>query len=71
MLAVNALTVNASAPVETILTLQPADKLWLKAAYYGADAAAIHVGMTGQFIPPSGGEPIPVKVSAVFGSLTS
>lgn len=54
---------------DAILTLQPADKLWLKAACYRADAAAIQAGMTGQFSPADGGPAIPVKVSTVFGSL--
>lgn len=54
---------------ETILTLQPADKLWLKAAYYGADAAAIHAGMSGEFSPAEGSESVPVKVTTVFGAL--
>jgi RND family efflux transporter MFP subunit len=69
MLAVNAANGERVGTGQTIFTLQPADKLWLKAAYYGADAAAIHVGMAGQFTSASGGEVIPVKVSAVFGSL--
>ena len=54
---------------ETILTLQPADRLWLKATCYGAEAAAIQVGMTGQFARAGDGKPIPVKVCAVFGAL--
>jgi RND family efflux transporter MFP subunit len=69
LLGVNAADGERVGAGQTIFTLQPADKLWLKAAYYGADAAAVHVGMTGQFTPP-GGEAIPVKVSGVFGSLT-
>ena len=71
VLAVNATDGERVSTGETILTLQPADKLWLKAVYYGTDAAAIHAGMTGQFTPASGGEIIPVKVSAVFGSLNT
>lgn len=69
VLAVNAAEgqrVNAGEPV---LTLQPADKLWLKAAYYGADVAAIHLGMTGEFYPADGDRPIPVKVASVFAAL--
>ncbi|HKI69280.1 MAG TPA: efflux RND transporter periplasmic adaptor subunit [Verrucomicrobiae bacterium] len=54
---------------ETILTVQPSDQLWLKAAYYETDAAAIRVGMTGQFTPANGGEPVSVKVSTVFGAM--
>jgi RND family efflux transporter MFP subunit len=56
---------------QPILTLQLADKLWLKAAYYGADASAIRDGMTGQFIPADGGDPIAVKVVTVFGAKAS
>ena len=70
VLAVNAADGERVDAGQTLLTLQPADKLWLKAAYYGADAAAVHVGMAGQFTPV-GGEPIRVKVSTVFGSLNS
>ena len=58
--------VTASQPV---ITLQPANRLWLRAAYYGTDAVAIHVGMSGQFFPADGGKPLPVKVSTVFAAL--
>ena len=37
---------------------------WLKAIFYGADALAIHSGMTGRFQPVSGGA-VPVRVSTV------
>ena len=70
VLAVNAADGERVSTGETILTLQAADKLWLKAAYYGADAAAIQVGMSGQFFPADGGDPVPVKVCTVFGALT-
>jgi RND family efflux transporter MFP subunit len=69
VLAVNAAEGQRVVAGETILTLQPADKLWLKASYYGADVAAIQVGMAGQFNPASGGEPISVKVISAFGAL--
>jgi RND family efflux transporter MFP subunit len=69
VLAVNAAAGERISAGETILILQPADKLWLKAAYYGADTAAIHAGMMGQFSPASGGESVPVKVCTVFGAL--
>lgn len=69
VLAVNAADGERVNAGETILTLQPANKLWLKAACYGADAAAIRVGMTGEFSPASGGQPTPVKVTTVFGAL--
>jgi RND family efflux transporter MFP subunit len=54
---------------QPILTLQPAHRLWLKAAYYGSDLSAIRVGMTGRFSPADRSESIPVKVLAVSGSL--
>lgn len=54
---------------ETLLVVQPAHKLWLRASYYGADAAALRAGMTGRFLPAGGGNAIPVKVTAVFGTL--
>ncbi len=69
VLAINVAEGQRVSAGETILTLQPADKLWLKASYYGADVAAIQAGMDGQFSPASGGEPISVKVATVFGSL--
>lgn len=55
---------------QPILTLQPGNGLWLRAMYYGADLAAIRVGMTGQFAPADGSKPISVRVSSVPGALT-
>jgi RND family efflux transporter MFP subunit len=69
VLAVNVADGERVSAGDTILTLQPADKLWLKASFYGAEVAAIHDGMNGEFSPASG-EPIPVKVVTVFGALT-
>lgn len=54
---------------EPLLTLQPDNQLWLRAVYYGADAAAIHVGMSGEFRAADGGQPIPIQVASVFGAL--
>lgn len=54
---------------QTILTLQPAGQLWLRAVYYGSDAAAVRVGMTGRFEPANGGAAIPVKVRTVIGAV--
>jgi RND family efflux transporter MFP subunit len=53
---------------QSLLTLQPASRLWLKADYYGADIGAVHVGISGEFFP-LGGAAIPVKVSSIFGPL--
>ena len=56
-------------PGQAVLTLQPANHLWLKATYFGADLAGIHIGMSGQFLPSDQSAPIPIKVSAVFATL--
>ena len=53
----------------TVLTLQTSGRLWLMASFYGADAAAILVGMSGAFRPATGGPPVPVKVAAVGASI--
>ncbi|TAM85723.1 MAG: efflux RND transporter periplasmic adaptor subunit, partial [Candidimonas sp.] len=50
---------------QNLLTIQPADGLRIHAAYYGADADLIRVGMRGRFMLSSGGDPIPVEVVAV------
>lgn len=57
------------APGQSLVTLQPSKQLWLRAAYYGADAGAIHAGMTGEFSPADSNQPISVKVVTVFGAL--
>lgn len=56
---------------QTLLTLQPAGKLWIRAAYYGADAALLHVGMTGRFRPSGDGEALPVRIVAISSSLAA
>jgi RND family efflux transporter MFP subunit len=56
---------------QTLLTLQPAGKLWIRAAYYGADAALLHVGMTGHFQPSGDGETIPVRIAAISSSIAA
>lgn len=69
VLAVNVANGERIGAGQTILTVQPAGALWLKAPYYGTDAAAIHIGMSGRFVSANGARTIPVKVSAVFGAL--
>ncbi len=70
VLAVNAVDGQLVQAGQPILTLQPADRLWLRATYYGADLSAIRVGMAGTFTPSDeSGEPVAVRVSAVFGSV--
>lgn len=54
---------------ETMLTLLPANDLWLRATIYGTDADAISAGATGQFVPAGGSAAIPVKVRSVAGAL--
>ena len=56
---------------ETLLTLQPDGKLWVRAQYYGSDAALLHVGMQGRYQPVAGGRPIAVRLTAIFSALTS
>lgn len=54
---------------QTVLTLQPASGLWLKAAFYGRAASELRVGMRGSFTPADGGSEIAVRVRSVFGAL--
>jgi RND family efflux transporter MFP subunit len=66
------LTVDAAdgeqvATGQLILTLQTAHP-WLDATFYGADALAIHPGMSGQF-QPTEGDAIPVRVRTVAPAL--
>lgn len=66
------LTVHAAdgeqvATGQLILTLQTSQP-WLEATYYGADALAIHPGMSGRFEPTSGAS-IPVRVRTVAQAL--
>ena len=56
---------------EAILTLMPAGRLWIGAACYGADAAALHAGMTGRFRPAGGGDAIPVRVVSVASGIAA
>ena len=72
VLAVNAVDGELVSAGQPILTLQTANRLWLKATYYGTDLSAIRVGMAGMFTPSEEtGQPVPVRVSAVFGSLAA
>jgi RND family efflux transporter MFP subunit len=56
---------------EPLLTLQPAGRLWVRAGYYGADAALLHVGMAGRFRPAAGGAAVAVEVAAVSPALAA
>ena len=67
VLAVNAANGQLVSAGQPVVTLQPANALWLQAIYYGSDLDAIHVGMKGEFSPANGGAPIAVRVCAVPG----
>lgn len=69
VLSVSAADGQRVMPGQTLLVLQADDRLWLTAAYYGADAAAIHVGMAGSFQPAAGGIAVPVKVVMLSAAL--
>ncbi len=56
---------------QQVLTIQPANGLWLVANYYGADLAAIRVGMKGRFQPADGSVPVEVRVVSIPGTLTA
>lgn len=71
VLAVNAADGERLAAGQTVLTLQPAEGLWLKAEFYGADAGAIRVGMTGEFTVAGGGKSVGVRVRRVFAAQSS
>ncbi len=71
VLALNSTNGQLVSAGQTILTLQPTNRLWLRAVYYGADLNAIRVGTTGRFTPTDGSESIPVRVSSVPGTLAA
>lgn len=54
---------------QAILTVQPPDRLWIEAFYYGTDFGTIHPGMTGSFVPADGGATIPVRVISVLARI--
>ena len=56
---------------EILLSLQPAGQLWINASYYGADAEALHVGMSGSFQPAGAGAAIAVKIATIAPALAS
>ncbi len=71
VVAVQAANGESTTADETLITLQPADKLWIRATYYGADAASVRVGMTGRFQPSGDGKAITVKVAAIAPGLAA
>ncbi len=71
VIAIQAADGEETSAGETIVTMAPAGKLWIDAAYYGSDAAALRVGMTGRFRPAGGGDAIAVRVVAVGPSIAA
>ncbi len=69
VVSVQAANAEEVMPGQTILTLQPAGKLWIRAEYFGVAAGAVHVGMSGRFEPAGGGGAVQVKVTTVGASL--
>lgn len=55
---------------QPILTIQPGHGLWLVAQFYGSDLSAVRIGMTGQFQPADGANPVKVRVTSISGTLT-
>lgn len=52
---------------QSVVTLQPAGGLWLRASYYGGELTEIHSGMSGTFHPSDGSAVIPVRVRSISG----
>lgn len=71
VIAVQAADGEETTAGETLLTLQPAGRLWIRATYYGADAALLRAGMTGRFRLTGNGKTIAVKVVAVSSGLAA
>jgi RND family efflux transporter MFP subunit len=49
-----------------LLGLQATGELWLRAVYYGRDAAALRVGLKGEFKPADSSNAIPVRVQNIL-----
>lgn len=71
VLAVQAANGEQLGAGQAIATLQPVGGLWLRAQVYGADAARLHVGMTGRFTPSGQGTPAAVRIAAISPALAS
>jgi len=54
IVALNAATGERVAAGDTLLTIQPTNRVWVTAVFYGVDAAAVHLGDKGTFKPTSG-----------------
>ncbi len=71
VLSVNASSGELVATGAPVVTLQLSGRLWLRAVYYGADLRVIQTGVTGEFSPAGGSDPIPVRVAEILGALTA
>ncbi|MDE2396345.1 MAG: efflux RND transporter periplasmic adaptor subunit [Burkholderiales bacterium] len=71
VLAVQAADGEEMAPGQALVTLQPAGRLWVRASYYGADAALLHPGLTGRFQPAGSGPAVAVKVATVSSAISA
>lgn len=69
LLALKAADGERVAQGQAILALEPAKRLWLRAVYYGSDAAALVIGMQGRFEPASGGPSVAVRVRSIAAIL--
>jgi len=52
---------------QLLLTLRADSRLWLRATFHGADAAAVEPGMTGEFVPAGGTGSVAVRVRGIVG----
>jgi RND family efflux transporter MFP subunit len=71
VLALNSANGQLVSAGQSILTLQPEGRLWLKATFYGADLRHLRTGMKGSFAPSDGDPAIAVRVCSIPGMLTS
>lgn len=70
VLALNSANGQLVSAGQPVITLQPDNRLWLRADYYGSALNAIRAGMTGRFTPADGSTPISVRVCSIPGTLT-
>ncbi|ODV09306.1 MAG: hypothetical protein ABT20_11245 [Rubrivivax sp. SCN 70-15] len=71
VIAVQAADGEELASGQGIVTLQPAGKLWVRSAWYGADAGLLQLGMTGRFKPAGSAQAVQVKVAAISSAIAT
>ncbi len=69
VLSIDAANGQAIQTGQSILTMVKAGSLWVVARWYGPDAAAVKIGMTGTFSPSDGTAEIPVTVRSIMGTV--